>query len=194
VYSAVGSPTTSNRINLVTTSGPAPEQRPWFAGAGEGTEPTGIVLAAPAGKALGAALSEACGDVGPVMSLVPPGGVRYDAATRDLAVTALVDVTPGKVSALSLQPDATQHRDRLTATPAWTTTPRSRPDAAGQVRITVHYRAPAAGPCQSVGATLLAAVATMRVPGATGERVVRYSLFLDMARDTQAVSRLCGAS
>ena len=193
VYSAIGSPTVSSRINLVAIAGPYPKGRFSFQGPGDGGEPTGVVLAPPAGKALGSALTKACGDLGPVVPQIPPGGVRYDAAHRDLAVTVSVGVPPGRVRTLSLQPNTTpQHQDGLVALPAWTTTPEVRPDANGEARVTVHYRTPGTDACPSLGATLLGAVATLRVPGATGERVLKYSLFLDMAQDTKATAELCG--
>jgi hypothetical protein len=94
---------------------------------------------------------------------------------------------------VSLQPDTTPpHQDGLVALPAWTTTREVRPDAHGHARLTVHFRTPGANPCPSLGATLLGAVATLRVPGATGERVLKFSLFLDMAQDTKAAAELCG--
>jgi hypothetical protein len=192
VYSAIGSPTMSNRINLVALAGPAPEGDPSFDVPGDGTAPTGVVLAPAAGKALGEALTEACGDLGPVVSQIAPGGIRYDAATRDLSVTVRIGVAPGRVRTLSLQPNTAQPQNGLVAMPAWTTTREQRVDAAGHARLTVHYRAPRSGPCPTLGATLLGAVATLRVPSATGERVLRYSLFLDMAQDTKAVASLCG--
>jgi hypothetical protein len=193
VYSAIGSPTISSRINLVAIAGPYPRGKFSFEGQGEGDQPTGVVLAPPAGKALGSALTRACGGLGSVVARIPPGGVRYDAAHRDLAITVGVGVAPGRVRTLSLQPDTTpQHQDGRVALPAWTTTPEVRPDAKGQARVTVHFRTPGANPCPSLGATLLGAVATLRVPGATGERVLRYSLFLDMAQDTKTAAELCG--
>jgi hypothetical protein len=193
VYSAIGSPTISSRINLVAIAGPYPKGRFSFEGPGEGGEPTGVVLAPPAGKALGSALTQACGELGPVVTQIPPGGVRYDAAHRDLSVTVGIGVAPGRVRTLSLQPNTRpQNQDGLVALPAWTTTPEVRPDANGQARLTVHYRTPGANPCPSLAATLLGAVATLRVPGATGERVLKYSLFLDMAQDTKAAAELCG--
>ena len=75
VYSAIGSPTMSSRINLVALAGPAPEGEPSFEFPGDGTEPTGVVLAPAAGKALGVALTNACGDLGPVVSQIAPGGI-----------------------------------------------------------------------------------------------------------------------
>ena len=193
VYSAIGSPTISSRINLVAIAGRYPKGQFSFEGPGEGGEPTGIVLAPPAGTALGAALTQACGGLGPVVTHIPPGGVRYDAAHRDLAVTVVVGVARGRVRTVSLQPNTRPlHQDGLVALPAWTTTPEVRPDANGQARVTVHFRTPGEDPCPSLGATLLGAVATLRVPGATGERVLKYSLFLDMAQDTKAAAELCG--
>jgi hypothetical protein len=193
VYSAIGSPTISSRINLVAIAGPYPKGQFSFEGPGEGDEPTGVVLAPPAGKALGSALTQACGGLGRVVPQIAPGGVRYDAAHRDLAVTVGVRVAPGRVRTVSLQPNTTPlHQAGLVALPAWTSTPEVRPDANGQARVTVHFRTPGANPCASLGATLLGAVATLRVPGATGERVLKYSLFLDMAQDTKAEAELCG--
>ncbi len=192
VYSAIGSPTVSSRINLVALAGPAPEGEPSFDIPGDGTRPTGVVLAPAAGRALGVALTDACGDLGPVVSQIAPGGIAYDAATRDLSVTVRIGVVPGRVRTLSLQPNTAQPQNGLIAMPAWSTTREQHPDAAGHARLTVHYRAPSTGPCPTLGATLLGAVATLRVPAAGGERVLRYSLFLDMAQDTQAVDKLCG--
>jgi hypothetical protein len=193
VYSAIGSPTISSRINLVAIAGPYPKGQFSFEGSGEGGEPTGVVLAPPAGKALGSALPQACAGLGPVVSRIPPGGVRYDAAHRDLSVTVGIGVEPGRVRALSLQPNTRPlDQDAFVAVPAWTTTPDVHPDANGQARVTVHYRTPGANPCPSLGATLLGAVATLRVPGAAGERVLKFSLFLDMAQDTKATAELCG--
>jgi hypothetical protein len=192
VYSAIGSPTISSRINLVAMAGPAPEGEPSFDVRGDGTEPTGVVLAPPAGRTLAVALTKACGDLGPVESQIAPGGIRYDAATRDLSVTVRIGVAPGRVRTLILAPNTAQPQNGLIAMPAWTTTPEQRLDAAGHALVTVHYRAPSTGPCPTLGATLLGAVATLRVPAPTGERVLRYSLFLDMAQDTRAVARLCG--
>ena len=193
VYSAIGSPTISSRINLVAIAGPYPKGQFSFEGQGEGGEPTGVVLAPPAGKALGAALTRACAGLGPVVSQIPPGGVRFDAARRDLAVTVGIGVTPGRVRTLSLQPNTRPlHQDAFVAVPAWTTTPDAHPDAKGQARLTVHFRTRGENPCPSLGATLLGAVATLRVPGSTGERVLKFSLFLDMAQDTRAVAELCG--
>jgi hypothetical protein len=124
---------------------------------------------------------------------IPPGGVRYDAAHRDLAVTVGVSVAPGRVRTVSLQPNTNPlHQDGLVARPAWTTTPEVRPDANGQARMTVHFRTPGTNPCPSLSATLLDAVATLRVPGASGERVLKYSMFLDMAQDTKAAAEFCG--
>jgi hypothetical protein len=193
VYSAIGSPTISSRINLVAIAGPYPKGQFSFEGPGEGGELTGVVLAPPAGKALGSALTQACAGLGPVVSQIPPGGVRYDAAHRDMSVTVGLGVAPGRVRTLSLQPNTRPlHQDGLVALPAWTTTPEVRPDANGQARVTIHFRTPGADPCPSLGATLLGAVATLRVPGSTGERVLKFSLFLDMAQDTRAVAELCG--
>jgi hypothetical protein len=93
---------------------------------------------------------------------------------------------------VSLQPNTNPLRqDGLVALPAWTTTPEVRPDANGQARVTVHFRTPGTNPCPSLSATLLDAVATLRVPGATGERVLKYSMFLDMAQDTKAAAEFC---
>jgi hypothetical protein len=191
VYSAIGSPTVSSRINLVAIAGPAPVGEPSFEFPGDGTEPTGVVLAPVAAKALGDALTKACGDLGPVLSQIAPGGIRYDTATRDLSVTVRIGVAPGRVRTLSLQPNTAQPQNGLIAMPAWTTTREQRVNAAGQAQVTVHYRAPSTGPCPTLGATLLGAVATLRVPASTGERILRYSLFLDMAQDTRAVAELC---
>lgn len=193
VYSAIGSPTISSRINMVAMAGPYPKGEFSFEGPGEGGQPTGVVLAPPAGKALGSALTRACAELGSVVTQIPRGGVRYDAAHRDLAITVGVRVAPGRVRTVSLQPDTTPpHQDGLVALPAWTTTREVRPDAHGHARLTVHFRTPGANPCPSLGATLLGAVATLRVPGATGERVLKFSLFLDMAQDTKAAAELCG--
>jgi hypothetical protein len=192
VYSAIGSPTVSSRINLVAMAGPTPVGQPSFEFPGDGTEPTGVVLAPAAGTALGQALTEACGDLGPIVSQIAPGGVSYDPATHDLSVTVRLGVAPGRVRTLSLQPNTAQPQNGLIAVPAWTTTREQRVDAAGQARVTVHYRAPSTGPCPTLGATLLGAIATLRVPAATGERVLTYTLFLDMAQDTKTVAQLCG--
>jgi hypothetical protein len=192
VYSAIGSPTISSRINLVAFAGPYPKGEFSFEGPGEGDQPTGVVLAPPAGKALGTALTQACADLGPVVTQISPGGVRYDAAHHDLSITVAVGVPPGRVRTVSLQPNTPPlHQDVLVARPAWTTTRDVRPDAKGQARVTVHFRTPGADPCPSLGATLLGAVATLRVPGPTGQRVLRYSLFIDMAQDTKAITELC---
>jgi hypothetical protein len=194
VYSSIGSPTVSSRINLVAMAGPPPQGEPSFEFPGDGTEPTGVVLAPAAGKALGEALTQACGDLGPVVSQIAPGGIHYNPATRDLAVNVRIGVAPGRVRTLSLQPNTAQPQNGLVAMPTWTTTQEQHPDATGQTRVTVHYLAPATGPCPTLGATLLGAIATLRVPAPTGERVLRYSLFLDMAQDTEAVTQLCGDS
>jgi hypothetical protein len=188
-----GSPALTDRIGLVATIGRVPSGGARFDSPGEGTRPTGVVLTAAAGRTLGAALWQACGGLGPIAVLIPKGGVHFTEATRDLAVTALIDVTPGRVSAMSLQPDTTQFGDAYSAFPTWTTTPDLRPDRSGETKVTLHYRTPGSRPCSSLGATLMGAVATMHVPGPTGERVVRYSLFLDMAQDSAALPQLCGS-
>jgi hypothetical protein len=192
VYSAIGSPTVSSRINLVALAGPVPAVEPSFEFPGDGTAATGVVLAPAAGKVLGEALTRACGDLGPVESDIAPGGIRYNAATRDLSVTVGLRVAPGRVRTLSLQPNTAQPQNGLVAMPAWSTTREQHVDAAGRAHVTVHYRAPSTGPCPTLGATLLGATATLRVPAPTGERLLRYSLFLDMAQDTDAMARLCG--
>jgi len=184
VYGSVGSPVLSSWIGLAATAGAEGPEGAVPDRAGDAAAPTGIVLAAPAGRALGAALVQACGGTGPVTSLVPPDGVRWDPASRRLVVAAVVDVTPGVVRHVSLQPDpASGTSPRLV--PAWTTTPELQPDA-GRVRVSLPYHLTGGTPCGAADATLLGLVATLRVAADGGERVVRYSLFLELVGPARA--------
>jgi hypothetical protein len=193
------SPTMSTLIDLVALAGPvsdAPTPSPTDApdastyGAGEGRGPTGVVLTAEAATALSGALSAACGGLGPLVPIIEPGTVRYDPAAGLLTVPLLLDVTPGRVRALTLRtdpstPDAGGYR------PLWTETGELIPDRTGQVRTVLRYGVPASAPCFEQGGYLPGFVATLRVPDAAGERSLRFSGFVDVGQDPGAVSTLC---
>jgi hypothetical protein len=184
-------PALSSMIDLVALAGAAPTSGSEPPQPGEGSEPTGVVLADPVGRALADALGQACGGLDPLAVLVPSGGVRYDAGTRDLDVQVVIDVPPGRVRALSLTPVPVPSDDRALHRPLWTSTPELVPDSTGQVRTTLPYHSADAGPCPVIGGYLPAVVATLHVPGAAGERVLRYSLFIDITEDRKAVAQLC---
>jgi hypothetical protein len=117
--------------------------------------------------------------------------VRYDRGRRELTVPLIVDVTPGRVRSLDLQPQImTGESDAYTA--LWTTRTDLVPDATGQVRLAVPYRVPATGACPGRGGHLPGVVAELHVPLAGGgERVVRLSGLVDLATDPTAMAVLC---
>jgi len=176
-YGAVGAAVLSDRIALVATAG--------------GTS-TGLVLARSAAQSLGAALGSACGDVGPPAATIPPGGVTYTAQTHELTVATVVQVARSVVRAMTLEPDPDQPGPARGAVPTWNLTDELRPDGLGRVPVTLGYRVIGPEPCGALGATLFGLLATLHVPTAAGERVVRYSLSLDMAQDDRASVLLCG--
>ena len=185
-YGTVGTPVLSSRLGLVALVGAGGSGRTvTFASPGDGTAPTGVVLARAAGEALGTALGRACGDVGPPSASILPGGVHYDPATGELAVTAQVQITPPVVRSLTLQPESGP------ATALWTTTPELLPDPSGRVQVTLRYRLPATDPCGTLGAGLFGVVATLHRPEAGGDRVVRYSVTLDLAQDGRLATTFC---
>jgi hypothetical protein len=188
---AAGTAATTALINLSALSGESEPVgvEPWFGG-GEGRGPTGVVLAPAARAALTSAFRQACGGVGPLVTLLSPDGLRYDRGRRELTVPLVVDVTPGKVRSLDLQPTI-QPGEPDAFAPLWTTGPGLVPDATGQVRLTVRYRAPSTGSCPARGAHLPGVVADLHVAAVGGERVVRLSGLVDLASEPRAVALLC---
>jgi hypothetical protein len=184
---AVGLAAVAGRVRAAP---PAPD--PADAGLGEGTMPTGVVLGEVPGNLLALGLDQVCGGLSPPVLLVPSGGVRFDPATRDLAVDVVLDVPPGRVRSLTLAvtwPFAA----RSTLVPRWTTAPPVLvPDRTGQARTTLHFRAAGPGPdCprQPVDAPVLAV--TLHVPAAGGERVLPHSAVVDLAGDPVGRAWMC---
>jgi hypothetical protein len=190
-------PMLSSLIDLVGQAGPAPasdlstaQVAPGAAGFAE--VPTGLVLSTPSARTLTGALAQACGGaLAPLVLLIPVGGVHYDAGTRVLGVDVLVDTPPGRVRAASLAPLPSESYGSFVHSPLWTATPEQQPDASGQLRFTLPFRAADAGPCPTFGGMLPSLVATLKLPTATVERTVRYSLFADLAEDFSAIHELC---
>ena len=103
----------------------------------------------------------------------PRAGSHYDAATRDLSITVRSASLPGRVRTLSLQPNTAQPQNGLIAMPAWTRPGNNTPMRQGMLESRCTTGRRATGPCPTLGATLLGAVATLRVPAPAGERVLR---------------------
>jgi len=73
----------------------------------------------------------------------------------------------------------------------WTATGDLTPDRTGQLRLLLHYRAPASGACPSQGGRLPGFIATLQVPDGGGDRQVSYYGFVDLGQDPSALPLLC---
>jgi hypothetical protein len=183
----------TSRVNLVGLAGTVPSVSPAADPEGDSDSfgsTTGIVMATPAAKALTAALSQACARLSPMVSLQSPGTVRYNRARRELTVSVLIYVTPGRVRSIRLNAE-TGPADVDAYRPLWTTTPAAEPDRSGQLTVTLRYRAPRSGPCPNRGGYLPGFIATLDVPVGRAVRTVSYSGGVDLSQDRKALSLLC---
>jgi hypothetical protein len=159
----------------------------------EGFGPTGIPINAGANRALGTALSRACAGLGPIVTLIGPGSVGYDRASRVAIVRLQVDVPPGRVRTIRLHAQAAEPPPdpAVGYRPLWTSTADLTPDRTGQVRVTLRYRVPPSRACPRDGGYLPGFIATLRVPVQGGERVVSYGGTIDLGEDPEAMPLLC---
>jgi hypothetical protein len=182
----------STQFELAGLVGPVPAVRPTIEGYGDGFDSTGILIAPAAAKVLTSAFQQACAGLGPILTLVEPGSVRYSATTRELTLPLLIDVTPGRVRSLRLTPAPADGGPFPSYQPLWTSTRALVPDSSGQVRVTLHYRAPESGACPDRGAYLPGFLAHLTAPVAGVDRRVNYSGMLDLAdADPLATRTLC---
>ena len=139
-------PTLTTAINLVGLDSTVPltpaltDEVP----EGGGLAATGIVLSSTAADALRTALSNACGGLFAPLTVVPPGGVRYDDATGVVTVPVVVHAPRGRVRSVSLSPAAGELPENGYR-PLWKGFPHLVPDGQGQARVTLRYQRPCRG-------------------------------------------------
>ena len=198
-------PDLTSLIGVAATSGPVPAEQVPFPDIGEGTQPSGVVLSAPAAADLLAAVRAACGDVGTIVVLVADHGATFDRARGEVTVHGVADLPRGRVASVTLTPGVDVPDPRppgprpldpaqtfLLATPS---VGPLVPDATGQVQFTLRFRSVAA-PASCVPAFGLPELtATLRVPmpgrppGTVRE--VPYPVFPDLSQDPATQAWTC---
>jgi len=199
LYSLGRGPALSTAINLVGRTGAAPTAGPEPAGvaADEQLGVTGVVFATGPARTLREALEKACAELRPMLVLIPPGSLRYDAKTRDLTVPLRILVPPGRVRALYLRSRADGRATRpvftgtAAYTPLWKPTGALTPDATGRLEVGLHYRAPKASACPGRGSYLPDVIATLEVPIPGGQRRVVFSASPNLFDDPTVDTLLC---
>jgi hypothetical protein len=155
-------------------------------GADVGT--TGILMAGEPTRALAAAMSAACGGMGPVVPLVLPETVRYDSRSRIMTVPLRIDMDRDRALSVRLTAQRTVAGRQFAFQPLWSRTPALRPDPTGQVTVVLRYRAPPGRSCPSLGAFVPGFDAT--VATADGRRV-HYRSTIELGTDPHAIQILC---
>lgn len=191
-----GTPRLTTEIGLAALAGPRlPRDLTGFAQSfdpySEGLGPTGVVFGRDAAIGLTAALTEACGGIGPMATLLGPGSVSYRQAGGLLTIRLTVDVTPGRVRSLRL---ATARPEEVPDgfTPLWQDVGPLVPDRTGQVLVTLRYRVSGhSRTCLTTAGFLPTVTATLEVPVGGRVRQVRYTGLIDLAEDPEAIPQLC---
>lgn len=134
------------------------------------------VLAPTVLATLVAALHTACGGLSPVVAIVPPGGVHYQAAGGRLTVRTQLYLSPGRVQSVHLVPQpGTAGFD---FTPTWGPNDWLSPDRSGLLTLTLTYGA-AAGQCPREPA-----VPPLHLDVRTGPRTLSFDgIALDLFED-----------
>jgi hypothetical protein len=159
---------------------------------------TGILIARDPARTLREALDRACASLRPMLVMIAPGTVRYDARTRNLTVPVRILVgaavhvrsvqlrsRPGRAATGVPSPGTQAY------TPLWKPTGALVPDDTGQVRIDLRYLAPKTGACPESGAYLPDIVATLEVEVAGGRRQMAYSGTPNLFDDPSVPALLC---
>ena len=154
----------------------------------------GIVLGEPARAALSGALDRLCGGLA---ASLPDGlesdSVRYDWRTRQVWVDLALNLPPGRVQSVRVQPESDPSFGAVDLVPLWSTRDLV-PDAAGRLRTALPFRValrPVAdctpGPPVAPPVVRL----TFGVPDAGAVRQVLYRIGVDPGRDPALLAALC---
>jgi len=175
-------------------SGPLPAREGPGAGFATGSGPTGMVLAPAAEAPLEAGMNRACGGLGPVVLLTR--STRYDRRTRVLTADVAVDLTPGLVSAVTLQPVAPDPQDgtpsAIDARALWSRTGPLTPDRSGQVRLTLRYLLPTVDCADGRTGSFPQVDLRISVPDAGRVRDLDDTLMIELGDDPAVRAFTCG--
>jgi hypothetical protein len=179
-------------VNLVARAGaPEPVATPFVGVDGADVGTAGIVMADEPKEVLAAAMSQACGGMGPIVPFVKADSVRYDPRTRVMTIPLLIDLDRGKARSVRLRSQRLVAPWDMEFRALWDKTPDLVPDRTGQVGVTLRYRAPKRGSCPSEGVFVPGFDATVR---AADGRIVMYTGTIELGTDPHAIQILCAPS
>jgi hypothetical protein len=206
LYSLGRGPALTTAFNVAGRSGEIPAGGGTFPGKLSAQNPdleafgsTGVLIATDPARTLREALDRACASLRPMLVLLPPGGLRYDARTRVLTVPVRFLVgaaVPVRSVRLRSRPDGTATGlaapGSAAYTPLWKPTGALKPDDTGQLQVDLRYRAPKGRSCPERGGYLPDIVATLDVLVARHSREVSYSGTPNLFDDPKMLAVLCG--